>query len=245
MHADHIAVNAFVDVGSGAPGALPEMRFAMLPAGDVEILDTWHVNGLKGTGSHDILLEDHFVPGAWIGSVRSAPPVVRQPLDAVPLIARLGLELSAVAVGIAQGALDDLVEVARSKLPLGGLRGRLAEDPLFQHTVGSLVTELRMARILLHHLAVEDHTRAVAGVEPDPATMTGRRALLARVVAISASVVDGCYVASGTTGLYESNPLQRRLRDVRAVSQHGVVAVNPFAPTGASVLGAPVPPGMF
>ena len=102
-HADYMDFAAFVERPSkgAAKGGAPEIRFGVVPRSEVEILDTWYVSGLKGTGSHDFRIDDHFVADAWTGSFRDPQPVVRHPLDVVPPLGRLGLELAAVAVGTA------------------------------------------------------------------------------------------------------------------------------------------------
>src|SRR5262249_53518038 len=114
---------------------------------------------------------------------------------------------------------------------------KLAKDRVAQHMIGSLATDLHMARTLLHEVAREDEASVASG-PPDNAAMVTRRARLARAAAVSASVVEAAYDVSGTTGLFESCPLQRRMRDVRAVTQHFLLSVrNAFAPVGAAVLG--------
>ena len=144
-HADYIGVASIVEPRSDAEPSneAPRIRFGVVPAAEVEILDTWHVSGLKATGSHDVQVSDLFVSEEWTGSFAEPAPVVRHPLDAVRPLGRLGLELAAVAVGTAQGALDDLIEIGRIKKPLGGLMRRLAEDPSFQRQLGELDLELR------------------------------------------------------------------------------------------------------
>jgi indole-3-acetate monooxygenase len=241
-HADYIDFAAFVKPPpDGVPSNdAPRVRFGVVPAREVEILDTWHVSGLKGTGSHDIQVSDLFVPEDWTGSFLAPAPVVRHPLDAVRPLGRLGLELAAVAVGTAQGAIDDLIEIGRTKKPLGGLMKRLAEDPAFQRQLGELDLELRTARILLHTIARSDYERVIAGRELDQRELLERRTVLSRVGELATAVVDGCYHKSGTTGLFESSALQRRLRDVHAVSQHALFTMDALAPSGALLLGEEV-----
>ena len=170
-HADYIDSAAFVEPppNGGPSNDTPRIRFGVVPADDVEILDTWHVSGLKGTGSHDSQVSDLFVPQEWTGSFLAPAPVVRHPLNTVRPLGRLGLELAAVAAGTAQGAIDDLIEIGRTKKPLGGLMRRLAEDPAFQRQLGELDLELRTARILLHSIARSDYERVTAGRELKPA----------------------------------------------------------------------------
>lgn len=196
--------------------------------------------GVKGTGSHDFQVSDLFVPEEWTGSFLAPAPVVRHPLDAVRPLGRLGLELAAVAVGTAQGAIDDLIEIGRTKKPLGGLMRRLAEDPAFQRQLGELDLELRTARILLHNIARSDYERVTADRELDQRELLERRTVLSRVGELATAVVDGCYHKSGTTGLFESSALQRRLRDVHAVSQHALFTMDALAPSGALLLGEEV-----
>jgi alkylation response protein AidB-like acyl-CoA dehydrogenase len=241
-HADYMDFSAFVDrpSDSAAKGGGPEIRFGVVLRSEVEILDTWHVSGLKGTGSHDFRADDLFVADAWTGSFRDPQPVVRHPLDVVPPLGRLGLELAAVAVGTAQGALDDLIEIGRTKRPLGGLLKRLAEEPTFQYSVGELDLQLRTARILLHATALSDFDRVTQDRELGQRELLERRTILGRVGDLATGVVDGCYHKSGTTGLFESSTLQRRLRDIHAVVQHVLFTMDAIGPSGALLLGEEV-----
>jgi alkylation response protein AidB-like acyl-CoA dehydrogenase len=235
-HADYILMCSPVEQlhGSGTNGP-PVTRFGIVPAREVEILDTWRVMGLKGTGSNDFVAEELFIPEDWTGNFAELPKADSHPLDRRPLLARFGVEFAAVGLGVAMGALDDIVAIARKKYPIGE-QGRLDADPVLQHMVGGFVTDLRMARCLLHDVARADQA-SVFGAPLDEGAIYRRLACLARVTSVSAAVVDGCYDASGTTGLHEASPLQRRLRDVRAVTQNILLSTRrAFAPAGASIL---------
>jgi indole-3-acetate monooxygenase len=243
LHADYLDFSAFV--ANPASSDAPRIRFGVVPTGEIEILDTWHVSGLKGTGSHDIQATDLFVPEEWTGSFLDAPPVIRHPLDAVRPLGRLGLELAAVAVGTAQGAVDDLIAIGRTKKPLGGLMKRLALEPLFQRALGELDLDLRTARILLHSVARSDYERVTAGKQLEPQELIQRRTILSRVGDLATAVVDGCHHRSGTTGLFETSALQRRLRDIHAVTQHIMFTLDGLVPSGALLLGEEVEIGPF
>jgi indole-3-acetate monooxygenase len=251
-HADYIGFHARVEApngddapGGGPPAGRPPSCFAVVPVAEVEIVDTWHVSGLRGTGSHDVAAHDLFVADEWTGNLTAGPPIVRHPLDAVPALGRLGLELAAVAVGIARGAVDDLVEIASTKRPLAGILPRSAEDPVFQYHAGEIALDLRIARLLLHDIAASDGARVSAGRALEARELIERRAMLGRIGRMAASVVDRCYAACGTTGLHESSPLQRRMRDVHAVIQHVLFTRDALGPAGAYLLGEPVSPGLF
>jgi alkylation response protein AidB-like acyl-CoA dehydrogenase len=233
-HADYVCLNGVLEGAEPTAGWPPPTRFGVVPTSDVQIDDVWHVSGLKGTGSHDIVVNDLFISEDWTGTFMELPKVARHPLDQRPLLARFGSEFAAVAVGVAQGALNDIVDIARNKVPATS-QSKLAADPVAQYMVGSLATDLHMARALLHDVARADQASVAMGPLDNAATLI-RRARLARAASVAASVVESCYTVSGTTGLFESCPLQRRLRDVRAVSQHFLLSVrNAFGPVGAAV----------
>ncbi len=233
-NADYICIHGVLD-GAGQAGGGPATRLGVVPAREVQIDDVWQVSGLKGTASNDIVVSDLFIPDEWTGTFAELPKVARHPLDQRPLLARFGSEFAAVAVGIAQAALDDITDIARNKVPATS-RSKLAADPVAQYMVGQLATDLYMARTLLHQVARDDQASVPFG-PPDSTAMAVRRARLSRAASVAASVVEGCYSVSGTTGLFESCPLQRRLRDVRAVTQHYMLSArSAFGPVGAAVL---------
>jgi len=227
-NADYIAIHGVLTDGTGT-------RLGVVPASQVTIEDVWHVSGLKGTASNDIVVSDLFVPDEWTGTFAELPAVARHPLDQRQLGARFGSEFAAVAIGIAQAALDDITDIARNKIPATS-RSKLAADAVAQYTTGQLATDLYMARTLLHQVARDDQASVTAGPPSDAATAI-RRARLSRAASVAATVVEGCYGLSGTTGLFESCPLQRRLRDVRAVTQHYMLSArSAYGPVGIAIL---------
>jgi indole-3-acetate monooxygenase len=233
-NADYICIHGVLDGGEQAGGA-PATRLGVLPAREVQIDDVWHVSGLKGTASNDIVASDLFIPDEWTGTFAELPRIARHPLDQRPLLARFGSEFAAVAVGIAQAALDDITDIARNKIPATS-RSKLAQDPVAQYMTGQLATDLYMARTLLHQVGRDDQASVPFG-PPDNTAMVIRRARLSRAASVAASVVEGAYGLSGTTGLFESCPLQRRLRDVRAVTQHYMLSArSAFGPVGTALL---------
>ena len=126
-NADYICIHGVLDGGEQA-GGVPATRLGVVPSREVQIDDVWHVSGLKGTSSNDIVVSDLFVPDEWTGTFAELPRVARHPLDQRPLLARFGSEFAAVAVGIAQAALDDITDIARNKVPATS-RSKLAAPP--------------------------------------------------------------------------------------------------------------------
>jgi alkylation response protein AidB-like acyl-CoA dehydrogenase len=85
--------------------ASPELRFMLCPAADCEIIDTWTVGGLRGTGSHDVVVKDLFVPDHH-ASFFTDPIVLPGPRYEFPALARVVPGLAAIALGIARRAID-------------------------------------------------------------------------------------------------------------------------------------------
>ncbi|WP_223884296.1 acyl-CoA dehydrogenase family protein [Micromonospora craniellae] len=204
------------------PDGTPATRILFVPARDVRVLDTWQVLGLRGTASHDVTVEDARVPEHLAVSPQDG--------DAAHRIAQSSLIIGAVAVGLADGALTDLVRLAADgKRPALSAR-RLADSPVFQDRLGEAQTMHRAARALLYAEAAESATA------PDAASPGGRarlRAAAAQVTSLCAQVVDVAYTLSGGTAVYDTSPLQRRMRDMRTATQHFVAGRDSYATLGA------------
>ena len=121
----------------------------------------------------------------------------------------------------------------------------LAGNPLFQHDLAQMDTELRAARTLFYETADEAWASAAAGRALSPAQRARIRATAVWVTARAAAVVDTAYHAGGGTALYAANPLQRRLRDVHAMTQHHLVKPDTLTRAGAVLLGQDVDLTMF
>ena len=240
-HADWLFGNAVV-ADPDAPDAAPELRCMMLPRCDWRILDTWHTVGMRGTGSHDIVLEDAYVEDAFTFDLFGGKPQVPGALFAAPLL-QFSLHIGAVALGIAEGALDDLVTLAGTgKTRLYG-RNRLADGQLFQYRLGHADADARAARASLDTQAA-GYWRAALDRDVPEALRIDVLQTVAWVVETSTRIVDVCHTAAGGTSVYVSSPLQRRLRDIHTLTQHASVQESVFADAGAARLGGGQPLGL-
>ena len=127
QHADWVYGNC-IDTSSGEP----ELRVAVFRPDEIEIEDTWSVLGLCGTGSHDFVAHDVVVPAHRTARVFADTHCVESPLVNVPTPATFAALMATVPIGIAQSALDDVVELAMEKVPLLS-PSRLAANPRFQY----------------------------------------------------------------------------------------------------------------
>jgi indole-3-acetate monooxygenase len=219
-------------------GRQPPIRMMVLPPTDVEIKDTWSVSGLCGTGSHDFVVNDAFV-AAERSFVLWDEPCLDVPLLRIPELSLSSLRIGAVAVGIAHGALGEVTDLATGKVPLFS-DGTLASNPLFQNQLADADARLRAARALLYADGERAWATAAAGTPFTPDHRARIRATNTWVTRTAASVVDMAYTAGGGSSIYSSSPLQRRLRDIHALTQHFAVKLDTFTKAGAVMAGQDV-----
>ena len=234
-HADWLYGNCVEGVVDG----VPQMRIVVLRPDEVTIEDTWTVSGLSGTGSHHFRVDDIVVPADRTCRPMDDPPCIDEPIVRIPVPTLISPMIAGLALGVAQGALDDILAIAAAKVPL--LAGApLATNPHFQYELGTADTELRAARALLYETADSAWASAVDGV---PFTMGQRARVRAAAVwatARSAAVVETAYRAGGGGSVYAECPLQRRLRDIHAITQHFLVKRDTLTTAGAVLAGQDV-----
>ncbi len=210
-------------------------RYAVVPAGEFEIVDTWHVAGLRGSGSHDVRLADVFVPDtriiAPIGGNEATTPQLRLPLGN-----RLAYNKAAVAIGIARAGIEAFLDLAARKQPRFTTR-TLRDRPFAQRAIASAEARLLGARAALLELAAANWETVVDGGEVAP-----RQRALFHIVASDAAraaveVVERLSEAAGTSANRIGEPLERISRDVRVVRQHATVAPHLMEDAGRTLLG--------
>jgi alkylation response protein AidB-like acyl-CoA dehydrogenase len=189
-----------------------------LPKEDLNVLDTWHTLGLRGTGSHDSAADEVFVPADRVFSIFDGP-VVDRPLYRFPVFGFFALSIGAAALGNARGAIDDLIELAGAKKGLGSTR-TLAERPSTQSAVATAESELEAARAL-YYQGIETAWQASQGDDGVSVEVRNRLRLAAtHAVRTSAYVVRDMYDLAGGSAIYDSSPLQRRFRDAYTATAH-------------------------
>jgi alkylation response protein AidB-like acyl-CoA dehydrogenase len=244
QHADWLFGQCVVlENGAPVPGPMPgapKVRCMVLPAADWKIFDTWHTAGMRGTGSQDIGIDNLQVPEHWTFDLWFGQPSLAGPSFAAPVL-QFSMHIGAVALGIAEGALAELLALAGTRKVRLYAKAELADQPLFQYRLGHAEVDARAARAFLHSCAESYWAHAKAGTV-DPSFFTRVLSTVAWVVETSTRVVDACYGAGGGSALYEKSPLQRRLRDIHTLTQHASVQENVFATAGAEKLGRP---GLF
>ena len=219
-------------------GREPPMRMMVLPRADVEIKDTWSVSGLRGTGSHDFVVNDVFVPDERTFSLFGVPNL-DIPLLRIPELSFSTLAFSAVALGIAQGAVDEITDLAVDKVPAFG-HETLVSNPLFRHQLGEADARLRAARALVYTEAEAAWATVVARAPFTPEHRARIRGTATWATWAAASIVDTAYSAGGGSAIYARSPLQHRLRDVHTLTQHFTLKRDTYTTVGAVLAGQDV-----
>ena len=193
-----------------------------LRAEGVDILDTWHTMGMRGTGSHDVLIRDVFIPDAAVGVRR--PQGKWHHLFHLTVLLALPIIYS-VYVGVAEAARDlALREAAKRR-----------HDPDLPYLVGEMDTELATARLVLRSMV-----EAAACAAPGPAATND--GLVARTLAGRAAIrtVEKAMEVVGGSSFYRGLGLERLFRDVQGARYHPLQEKRQLRYTGRFALGLDV-----
>jgi indole-3-acetate monooxygenase len=217
------------------PGPGPMIRTFLLPAERWQIQDTWHTLGLKGTGSHHITLTDQFVPDTNIfefpfGDSFAPEPICGKFLQTVVLVH------GAVAVGIAEGAIIDLIELAQTGVKQMFMTTTLVETERFKEGLARLDAELMAARALLQVQINQVWENPERSAVKDLSGVAEQLQAAVWITAACIRVAEGCFELAGSRAVYESSPLQRRVRDLRVAAQHMAVQPRHYVTAGAAML---------
>ncbi|WP_051792116.1 acyl-CoA dehydrogenase family protein [Amycolatopsis jejuensis] len=230
-----------VGIGTGDVGGKP--RTAVLRADQVRIVENWDVVGLEGTGSHDIVVEDVFVPEEDT-FVRGGPPTVDDRLFRYPPLAYAAQVLAAVNLGIGRAALDHVLRVGAGRAGITGAP-RLADRAYYRIGAAKAEAGLRSARAFFYEITDEVYADIVAGKEPTDRQKATLRLAAAHTAEAGLAAVQAAYGLSGTVAIYHDHPLQRYLRDASVVTQHAFLSSGMYDSAGAVMMGLPAAPGFL
>jgi len=226
------------------PSGRPDARMMVFPAEEVELIDTWQVMGLKGTGSGDIAVENLRVPKARSVSLVADKPVIDGALFKFPAFGLLSLGVAATAMGNAKGALQAFIDLASAKKSQGSKK-TLGERATIQAETARLMAAFRAARAYLHD-EIEQTWEIAQNSDDIPVE---RRAALrmacTHMVRTGAEICRICYDLGGGAALFQASDLQRRFRDSHAMTQHIVTAPSTWELTGRLLFDLPTDASMI
>lgn len=214
-----------------------------LPTSKLQVLDTWHTLGLRGTASHDAVADDVFVPDERVVSIFDGP-LINRPLYRFPPFGFFAACITAAAMGNARAAIEDFVELAGAKKGVASSR-TLAQRPSTQAAVAAAESTLEAARAL-YYQAIETAWRASQDGLPVPVEARNRLRLAAtHGVRTAADVVRSMYDLAGGSAIYDGAPLQRRFRDAFTATAHFQVNEASRELPGRVLLGQPAEVAML
>ncbi len=243
MGADWIGVgiignDAVVKASEGLP---PEVLMAVAPACEIEIIETWDVMGMQGTGSHDTQVKDRFFADMWTCK-RGTPGIFDEPLYRYPPLAYQAQVHAACNLGLARAALDLATEMSGGAKLMPGAP-RLASRAYFRTGLAEGEAKLRAARAFYYEMAEKAWDELMAGDEVSLETNNLMRLSASHAARAAADTIQTCYRIVGMAAIAETHRMQRILRDCLVVTQHAALNDLTFEHAGAVLAGMPAPAG--
>ncbi|MCU1717584.1 acyl-CoA dehydrogenase family protein [Pseudomonas sp. 5P_3.1_Bac2] len=219
----------------------------LLPKSDYRIEHNWDVLGLRGTGSHDIVVEDAFVPAHrvqrtnnWTIEATPGRLINSNPIYAIPFAQVFARAVSTSAIGALQGAINEYC--ANAAQHIGKHGAKTAEDPMAQTAVADALNTVDSLKLVLMRNYAQLMKLAEAGEYPDVEMRLQYRYQSSYVTNICAEKASELLRNMAASGLYNSNPVARIFRDLHQARGH--IANNYMAygrSYGAVKLGLPNP----
>jgi alkylation response protein AidB-like acyl-CoA dehydrogenase len=242
--ADWIAMTAMV-TGGDQPGeehqGEPEMVMVYFPRGSCQIIDTWHVLGMRGTGSNDISVNDLFVPKA-----RTFPMVpefapgshYQGPLYRFPLFGVVATSIPPVMLAVARRAIDEVSALAQGKTPVTSST-LLRERASAQTKVAQAEAVLRSGRLLLYDTLSVAWEATLAGETHSLRQKADLLLAITHAASSATKAVELMYSVAGTSGIRTASPLERYFRDIQVLKHHTLAAESRYETVGQVYLGLP------
>ncbi|MBP0630543.1 acyl-CoA dehydrogenase family protein [Cupriavidus sp. AcVe19-1a] len=221
MHADWIMASGAVEGSSP-----PQTMLFVFPAKDAEVIDTWHVDGMSGTGSNDIVVRDLFVPShrsVELTRVRAGrgpgTEIHASPIFKIPTFPFQALAAAAPAIGLARSAVAYFRDGLKDRIIFGTASAQ-AEKPAAQIRLARADAMVRVAEIAIRDAARATTELGISGEGDDPAARTNVRVQIAYAVDLSRSAIRTICEGSGAKAHSLNNPLQRAMRDINVIASH-------------------------
>jgi 3-hydroxy-9,10-secoandrosta-1,3,5(10)-triene-9,17-dione monooxygenase len=227
--ADWAAVAVPVPGADGGPG---EPELVLVPAGQLAIVDTWHVAGMSATGSKTLSGEGIVVPAERrlrLGSVLAGEQATQRPDEpflraaAAPFLA---LSVVGPMLGMARAALDLALGVAARKPMSLSFYPRLADSPGVQLSLADAASLVDTARLHAYRAADDLDSAAAEGRLLTVAERARVRMDAVVAAARSREAVDSLLSVAGASSFALASPLQKIWRDLGTASRHGTVNSN-------------------
>lgn len=219
-----------------ATADMPRMPVIAVPKNQFEIIDTWDASGLRGTGSHDVRIEDIEIPGHRVFEI-SGQHEYREAIDRVPIMSAVTAIFAAQVLGVSQIACDHILQRGRDEITPGPMPD-MRDRPDALTSIASHWAALSSARLGLHAAADEVWTLADRGEAVGETAITSLYAMSMHAMSVARHAMNDLHGLGGTRALYVSSPLEKRNRDLQAMFRHIVAQPSMLADVGRSLFGA-------
>lgn len=218
---------------------LPHM--AVLRKDQVMIEETWDTIGLKGTGSHDLLVKDAEVYREWT-LVRGAPAKLEEPFFRYPALSFATQVLSVVGLGVARAAINQLIAMSEGTTSITG-NAEIGKRPLTQYNLAKLEAELSSARSWFYSSMAEVWETIMRGDQVEPQQVNFLRLSSTHATRVCAEVSRQVQILSGIVGIYRGHPLCRYVNDTNVITQHAFMSDLTYQNAGTMLFGNKPLPG--
>ena len=221
-------------------GGMPQVLGTVIPREKVEVIDTWHGLGLRGSDSCDVSVRDVFVPTDFtfpLAPVFEPNAYYRAPLYRLPMIGAVVLaHIAPVATAIARNAIEAVRALCEKRVPMGSMVP-MRDRGALQEKLGRAEGTLRAARALMYDAMADVWARTLAGETLSLQQRAGLLLASTQAVQMSVEVTDLMFGAAGSSAVFVGNPLERLLRDANVVRQHGFVCPARYETCAQVMLG--------
>ena len=227
---------------SRGDGGRRDMRIMLLPKKEVNFVDMWHVNGLRGTGSFSFELKDVFIPQDRTYS-QADPIREKGPLYVIPRTLLFGSGFATVALGVARAALKIAIDLATEKTPMRTTTV-LQDQSTTQRLIGEAEATWRSAKAFLNESADAVWQSACKGRALETEERIQLRLAATHAITMAAKTVDIAYNLCGSDAIFTGNPIHRLFQDIHVVTQHAQGRPIHYETAGRFLLGME-PQGSF
>jgi alkylation response protein AidB-like acyl-CoA dehydrogenase len=221
----------------GADGS-PVQLIVAYRAEEAEILDTWHTVGMRGTGSHDVVAKDVFVPtrrSTLLAPLTKPAKAFTGPLYRLTIWTAVAA-LSAPALGIARAAIDALLDLSKKKIP-SYTQTTLRDRPVAQFQAAHAEASLGAARAYLHESLRQAWESALQEQMISLEQKINIQLASSFAMQACARAVELVHAAAGTSAIRLEHPFEKHFRDVHVVTQHAFASASRYESVGKLLFG--------
>lgn len=216
-------------------------RIAVMPANQLQVEMTWDTVGLKGTGSHDLIVNNVEVSEEWT-FIRGVASPLPEPFFKYPSLSFATQVLTVVGIGVAAAALEEFKVLAPGKASITG-GGEIANRPVTQYEFAQAEAEFQAAKSWFYQTMDSTWDSILKGQKPSPEQISNMRLSCTHAARVSAEVARKMQMLAGMTAIYTNNPFSRYVNDSNVVTQHAFMGDATLLNAGAMSFGLPPTPG--